>query len=132
MRLRHLKRRLRSDPEYAERLLAKDREWRKANWNRVKKYKHKCGALQVFHVMQRQAAKLKATPFWSERDKIVALYTEARRITEETGIEHHVDHIVPLRGKAVCGLHVLANLRVITADQNKRKANKLIAELLAA
>ncbi|CAN7421795.1 hypothetical protein [Paraburkholderia hospita] len=126
------RRKRRANPEYWERELAKDREWRKANWHRVKLYKHKCGALQVFHVMQRHAAKLKATPFWSEREAIAALYEEARRLTEETGIEHHVDHIVPLRGKNVCGLHVFANLRVITADHNKRKANKLIEELLAA
>jgi predicted nucleic acid-binding Zn-ribbon protein len=126
------RRRKRADPEYREKELAKDREWRRANWDRVKKYKHKCGALQVHHVARRHAAKLRATPFWSQTKEIEALYAEARRLTEETGIEHHVDHIVPLRGRNVCGLHVFANLRVITADQNKRKANKLIEELLAA
>jgi hypothetical protein len=131
-RLKLYKRKLRECPAAREALNAKDREWRKANWDRVKNYKHKSGALQVFHVMQRYAAKLNATPFWSEREAIAVLYEEARRLTLETGIDHHVDHIVPLQSKRVCGLHVFANLRIVTADENKRKSNKLIEELLAA
>lgn len=67
---------------------------------------------------------------WADRDAIARLYEEARRLTRETGIKHHVDHIVPLHGKTVCGLHVEHNLRVIPADENKRKHAKLIEELL--
>lgn len=126
------RRRRRADPLYRERELAKDREWRRVNWDRVKLYKHKTGALAASHAMRRHAAKLRATPFWSQQEEIEALYGEARRLTDETGIEHHIDHVVPLRGRNVCGLHVIANLRVITASQNKRKSNKLIEELLAA
>jgi hypothetical protein len=132
IRLLHLKRRLRSDPEHWERSLARDREWRKANWHRVRMYKHKSGALQVFHVMQRHAAKLKATPAWADIGAIKAIYEKARRMTEETGIQHHVDHIIPLRGRGVCGLHIHTNLQVLTAQENKRKSNKLLPELLAA
>jgi hypothetical protein len=126
------RRRRRADPDYREKELAKDREWRRANWDRVKLYKHKTGPLAASHAMRRHAAKLRATPFWSQQAEIEALYEKARRLTDETGIEHHVDHIVPLRGRNVCGLHVIANLRVITAQQNKRKSNRLLEELLVA
>ncbi|MCU4119299.1 hypothetical protein [Variovorax sp. N23] len=130
--LRERKLRSRADPIRRERELAKDRAWRKANWDRVKKYKHKTGALQAAHVARRHAAKLRATPAWSETDKIKAMYEEARRLEIETGIEYNVDHIVPLRGRNVCGLHVLANLRIVTSFVNKTKANKLIEELCTA
>lgn len=60
-------------------------------------------------------------PNWANRDAIASIYSEARRLTKETGIEHHVDHIIPLRGKTVCGLHVETNLQILTAEANKRK-----------
>jgi len=55
---------------------------------------------------------------------------QSRRITEQTGTPHHVDHIIPLRGKNVSGLHVHQNLRIISSDENQRKNNKFLPELL--
>lgn len=73
----------------------------------------------------RRAAKLQAMPVWADRTAILAVYLEAERLTLETGIEHHVDHVVPLQGLQVCGLHVPNNLRAIPWLENQRKFNKL-------
>lgn len=78
----------------------------------------------------RQALKKQRVPAWANRNLILEKYTEAKRLTEETGIPHHVDHIIPLQGKMVSGLHVETNLRVITAEENLRKHNSLIEELV--
>lgn len=66
-----------------------------------------------------------ATPPWVDKVAVKELYREARRLTKETGTKYHVDHIVPLRSKVVCGLHWEGNMRVITASENWKKRNKL-------
>jgi len=69
----------------------------------------------------------KATPtwltetHWLEMNKI---YEAARKRTRETGTLYVVDHIVPLNGKEVSGLHVPWNLRVITQAENAAKSNR--------
>ncbi len=66
----------------------------------------------------------KQTPKWANRDNINNIYKRCREISKISGIKHHVDHIVPLQGKMVSGLHVEANLQIITATQNLSKGNK--------
>lgn len=78
--------------------------------------------------MQRLAAKLQRTPKWADKDKIAEFYEEAKRVTRETGIRHDVDHVVPLRGKHVSGLHVHTNLQVIPHIENVRKRNRYEVE----
>jgi len=73
---------------------------------------------------KRRACEIRATPLWANADAIAAIYEAAALISSETGIRHHVDHIVPLQGKNVCGLHCEANLRVIPAKDNISKSNK--------
>jgi hypothetical protein len=57
------------------------------------------------------------------------IYDRAATLTRETGIQHHVDHIVPLNHPLVCGLHVPANLQVLTAKENRAKRNTFNVEI---
>jgi 5-methylcytosine-specific restriction endonuclease McrA len=70
-----------------------------------------------------------ATPPWltrKQKSEIRQLYQIAITMTQTTGEQYVVDHIVPLRGEEVCGLHVPWNLRVITQEENLKKSNKLV------
>jgi hypothetical protein len=57
-------------------------------------------------------------------DAIAAKYMEAAALSEATGVEHHVDHVVPLRSKLVCGFHVAHNMEVMPAADNIKKGNR--------
>jgi hypothetical protein len=64
-------------------------------------------------------------PSWVDDDDITMVYEKANLLTRKTGIKHHVDHIVPLQSKIVCGLHVIENLQILTASNNCSKSNRL-------
>jgi hypothetical protein len=65
-----------------------------------------------------------ATPIWANRFFIKEIYALAIQRTALTGRKWHVDHVIPLKHPAVCGLHVPANLRVVPAEINLRKHNR--------
>lgn len=90
-----------------------------AKWARENK--HIVNALTA----KRVAAKKSATPAWADHGAIRAIYAEAARLTEETGIRHEVDHFYPLQGDLVCGLHCEANLQILTKVENIRKLNRM-------
>ena len=74
--------------------------------------------------MRRHAAKLKRTPRWADKAKIQKVYDLAARF-RSLGCDFHVDHVIPLQGKNVCGLHVHNNLAIIEAQANRSKSNQL-------
>lgn len=92
-------------------------------------YKEANRALYASCEKARHARKLKAMPVWVDREQIDSFYVEARRLTAETGVEHQVDHIMPLQSDVLCGLHVPWNLQVISKERNLRKSNQILQEL---
>lgn len=110
-----------TDPEYL-------RKWRAQNPDLLKIHEanrpeHKLKLKRIRNAeRRRRISEVKCEKMKSE---IMAFYIEAQRLTEETGIPHEVDHIIPINGKTMCGLHVPSNLRVITQEENRRKGNRL-------
>ena len=77
-----------------------------------------------YSVLRRIWVSRQKIPSWSNLDEIKEIYVSSSLISEKTGIKHVVDHVVPLRGKNVCGLHVIYNLEIIPKKINSIKSNK--------
>ena len=104
------------DPELKERMAFNNRKWRKDNPH-----------LNAAKEARRRASKLKATPTWlmpEHHAHIKRTYKLAKTLEDITGDKYHVDHIIPLQGNEVCGLHVPWNLQVVSASLNLSKSNK--------
>ncbi len=91
-----------------------NREWRR---NYYQTHKEDYYARAAY----RRARKLNATPAWADLDKIKEIY---RNCPEG----YEVDHIHPLQGKFICGLHVENNLQYLTVSENRSKGNKFNQE----
>ncbi len=98
-----------ADPE---RERERGRKWRKNNLDK-----------DCAKVARRKASKLQATPKWANDFFIKEIYHLAKIRTKIMGFKWEVDHIVPLRSKLVCGLHVENNLQVIPESKNRSKSN---------
>lgn len=99
---------------------------RQSHLDALTRYRAKNQPVRTKLQMARKSAKLKRTPNWlTEFDllKIKCLYQLAAMRSRESGQTWHVDHIIPLQGEFVSGLHVPNNLQVIPAIENMRKSN---------
>lgn len=112
----YLERHRRYRRNHLEKVKAKERRYVKAN-----------PARYAAHAAKRRAMILQRTPPWlteEQHTEIQVFYDEAARLTEETGIIYSVDHVVPLQGPNVSGLHVPWNLGILTKSDNSSKHNK--------
>jgi ATPase subunit of ABC transporter with duplicated ATPase domains len=129
--------RLNNSPELKQKSLLRVQEWGQKNkkrrleadaQRRRQKYQEdvEFRAKKQEESAKRGAKKLMATPPWlteKHHAQMENIYKVAIKVSETTGKPHDVDHIVPLQGKNVCGLHVPWNLAILPASLNRSKGN---------
>jgi len=102
-------RKSRQRPEYQEKQRGHYRKYAKTD-------KGKAAVKRVR--IKRRAVKIKAVPRWAD-------ITKVNLFIDNCPVGFHIDHIIPLVGEAVCGLHVLENLQYLPAQENLSKSNKV-------
>lgn len=89
----------------------------------TRKHYQKNKAYYIAKDAKKRALKLLATTSWGQ-EQVSDFYRKAKELeAANPGVKYHVDHIVPLVGKNVCGLHNHFNLQILTETENKRKGN---------
>jgi len=93
-----------------EAMTARTKDWEIRNPDKVRAISKAKNAIRKHNIKQQR-------PAWANMDKIRNIYLNCPK-------GHHVDHIIPLKGKTVCGFHVESNLQYLEAKENMRKHNK--------
>ena len=105
--------------------------WREQNKERAKgsvdKWHKENPERSSFHKAKYRYNKMDATPSWLTEDQLTdmaRLHELCRKFEQLMPAKYHVDHIIPLQGKTVCGLNVPWNLQILEAKANIRKGNR--------
>jgi hypothetical protein len=112
------KRKKEKDLEFKQKLYQKSVEYQRKRYKEDPEFRSFVAAKTAF----RRSSKMQRTPVWSDLAKIRQIYAQARKV----GMV--VDHIIPLQGKLVSGLHVPENLQIIPAIENMKKGNRFTIE----
>ncbi len=118
--------------ENPEKCLELDRRCRYSNPEAARARVRKCALKRKdkireyarYYTPLRNARQEQASPLWLTSEHL----DQMRRFYAECPAGYQVDHIYPLHGKTSCGLHVPWNLQYLTADDNRKKSNKLPEE----
>lgn len=111
--------------ENKEKIISRNKKylktWKQENKEHLKEYgkqKRKRRRKEIYaNNAKRRAQRLQAVPKWADLESIKQIY-------KDCPIGHHVDHVIPLLNKLVCGLHVPNNLQYLKAEDNLKKSNK--------
>lgn len=110
--------RYRAKPEAKAKRQSYGKEWREKNPDK------NCAKSNA-----RRAMKMQRIPCWQSEDDLWLLdeiYELAALRSKLTGVPHDVDHVIPLKGRLVSGLHTPTNLQVIPASDNAKKGRKYL------
>jgi len=110
----------RADPSFREKEYARCRVLRRQS--HIKARRQAWYEENLWRYRAYDAARRSAQPAWANRAVIEAIY-EVAEAWRSTGVEVEVDHVIPLRGRFVSGLHVHENLTIVPKTTNRRKRN---------
>lgn len=105
-----------------EKKVASNKSWRQSNPDKVNAITAK-----------RRSRKLQASPKWMTKADFEAIrewYVLAKELQWLSEEPLQVDHIIPLQGKDVCGLHIASNLQILPASENIQKSNKMLQPMV--
>lgn len=116
---------------HSEKIKERNKAWRLRNKEYIKKKNKEWRDNNLSHILEsnarRKAKRIRATPAWlsdSQIEEMRDIYQTAKDLEWLNEEPLHVDHIVPIQGKDVCGLHVPWNLQILTASKNLSKGVK--------
>lgn len=132
---------------HSEKIRERKRQYRQANKDKIREYNQRYNARKpevlsnarekwlaanperaAENKARRKAIEKHAMPKWADRNAIENIYKQRIELEKVTEMQWHVDHIIPLQGKTICGLHIAENLQVLPATVNMQKSNKLLLE----
>lgn len=118
--------------ENPDKVLSQKRKYNKENRLRINKYNDEIRKKYPDRHCARQKLryfrKNRASPPWLSQEQkadISSIYTLAKKFEFVFGLKYHVDHIIPIKGEFVCGLHVPWNLQILEEKLNIKKSNKM-------